>query len=166
LSPRPDPACADLDALGAEVRVGVGAVVAVRDEVDLGPAQNGPSLVQRHLEEEPQDRHGRIVRWSKSPSWVSSSIWRLPTIAASPESSSDRVRCMVAIEGPWDKHPQASRWQDSDPAAADSRYVRNLPGFRQSLFATDPADDGVEGRREQEAERGHSQHAGEDGRAQ
>ena len=49
---------------------------------------------------------------------------------------------------------------------ADSRCVRDLPGFRASLPATDLADDGVEGRREQEPERGHSQHAGEDGRAQ
>jgi hypothetical protein len=62
--PAPDPACADLDALGdnAEVLVGVGGLVAVRDEVDLGPVQKCPSLVQRHLEEEPQDRHGlRLV---------------------------------------------------------------------------------------------------------
>jgi hypothetical protein len=43
------------------VGVGVGTLVAVRDDVDLGPVQNCPSLVQRHLEEEPQDRHGRRI---------------------------------------------------------------------------------------------------------
>jgi hypothetical protein len=64
------------------------------------------------------------------------------------------------------RFPQGGVSRAGDSAVADLRDLRNLSGFRPSLVATDPADDGVEGRREQEAERGHSEHAGEDGRAQ